>query len=242
MLSRRPFDGRTKTKRVTSKKSPSLIDWFAENRQTFGLYRTTIVDALLRRPLIVSVRSTAPAPCSAATAASGVVEPPIPKAWETLDITTQVPQNAKQLTITVFDPRQTLVKVLTDEKSPRPGDRAFSWNFKTDDGVDTGPILVSEEYIIPRHVQTPAEHIEYYFQKLSIFVCEFIKKVISSRCDFESALQLNFSSTYYPRIHTPTHGWIDWSWPATDIEKFVLALDDPYPGARSNSGRRRSRR
>ena len=50
----------------------------------------------------------------------------------------QVPQNAKQLTITIFDPRQTLVKVLTDEKSPQPGARTFSWNFKTDDGVDAG--------------------------------------------------------------------------------------------------------
>lgn len=65
-------------------------------------------------------------------------EPPIPHAWDTLDVPAQVPQNAKQLTITVFDLRQTLVKVLADEKDPRPGARRFSWNFKTDDGVDAG--------------------------------------------------------------------------------------------------------
>ena len=146
--------------------------------------------------------------------------------------------------------RETLFRglVLNSHGTRLPNDRgggAFSWRImrgdrigtlvlhQMDDGVDTGPILVSEEYIIPRHVQTPAEHIEHYFRKLSVFACEFVKKVISSRCDFESAQQLNFSSTYYPRIHTPTHGWIDWSWPATDIEKFVLALDDPYPGART---------
>ena len=29
------------------------------------------------------------------------------------------------------------------------------------------------------------------------------------------------------------HGWIDWSWPASDIEKFILAFDDPHPGART---------
>jgi photosystem II stability/assembly factor-like uncharacterized protein len=71
-------------------------------------------------------------------AAPRIAEPQIPHAWETLDITAEVPNDAKQLTITIFDPRQTLVKVLTDEKSPRPGARKFSWDFKTDDGVDTG--------------------------------------------------------------------------------------------------------
>ena len=127
--------------------------------------------------------------------------------------------------------RETLFRglVLNSHGTRLPNDRgggAFSWRImrgdrigtlvlhQMDDGVDTGPILVSEEYIIPRDVQTPAEHIEYYFQKLSTFACEFIKKVIYSRCDFESAPQSNFSSTYYPRIHTPTHGWIDWSWPS----------------------------
>ncbi len=40
---------------------------------------------------------------------------------------------------------------------------------------------------------------------------------------------MNYSSTYYPRLHTPTHGWIDWSWPASDIDRFILAFDE-LPG------------
>lgn len=73
-----------------------------------------------------------------ATLAAGpqVTESPIPKVWDRLNFTAQVPRDAKQLTITVFDPRQTLVKVLTDETMPQPGARDFTWNFKTDDGVD----------------------------------------------------------------------------------------------------------
>ena len=102
-----------------------------------------------------------------------------------------------------------------------------------DDGIDTGPVVLSEEYIVPRHIQTPAEHERYYMQELSGFICGFLKKVFTERCHFESTPQLNFSSTYYPRIHTPTHGWIDWSWPASDIERFILAFDDPHPGART---------
>jgi methionyl-tRNA formyltransferase len=138
--------------------------------------------------------------------------------------------------------------VLNAHGTRLPNDRGgggFSWRImrgdrignlvlhQIDDRIDTGPIVVVEEYIVPRHIQTPAEHNRYYFQKLEDFVCGFIKKVISARCDFESVPQLNFSSTYYPRIHTPTHGWIDWSWPATEIEKFILAFDDPHPGART---------
>ena len=44
----------------------------------------------------------------------------------------------KQLTITIFDPRQTLVKVLADETSPAAGARTFNWDFKTEDGKDAG--------------------------------------------------------------------------------------------------------
>ncbi|MER9227074.1 hypothetical protein NKI39_15825 [Mesorhizobium sp. M0664] len=71
-------------------------------------------------------------------AAPVVVEPPIPQAWGNLDIAAQIPEGAKQLTVTVFDPRQTLVKVVANERSPKPGSRTISWNFKTDDGVDAG--------------------------------------------------------------------------------------------------------
>ena len=72
------------------------------------------------------------------SAEARLAEPDIPHAWETLEVNTEVPAGARQLTITVFDARQTLVKVLVDEKSPQPGQRTFAWNFKTDDGVDTG--------------------------------------------------------------------------------------------------------
>jgi hypothetical protein len=71
-------------------------------------------------------------------AAPQMAEPPIPRAWDKLNITAEVPKEARRLTVTIFDPRQTLVKVLVDEKSPLPGTRSFAWNFKTDDGVDAG--------------------------------------------------------------------------------------------------------
>jgi methionyl-tRNA formyltransferase len=138
--------------------------------------------------------------------------------------------------------------VLNSHGTRLPNDRGgggFSWRImrgdrigmlvlhQMDDGIDTGPIVASEEYILPRQMQTPAEHEAYYFKELSRFACDFLRRVISGTCHFEVQPQSNFSATYYPRLHTATHGWIDWSWPGADIERFILAFDDPYPGART---------
>jgi photosystem II stability/assembly factor-like uncharacterized protein len=84
----------------------------------------------------VATEAADPAPLS--LAARRAAEAPVPTAWESLDIKAQVPSNAQQLTVTIFDPRQTLVKVLADEKSPAAGARAFKWDFKTEDGNDAG--------------------------------------------------------------------------------------------------------
>ena len=81
-------------------------------------------------------------------------EPSIPQAWDRLGITAQVPPNAQQLTITIFDPRQTLVKVLTDERMPQSGTRTFSWDFKTDDGVDAGTGHFMYRILIDGHAAT----------------------------------------------------------------------------------------
>ena len=68
---------------------------------------------------------------------SALGEAATPVVWDKLDIAASVPANAKQLTITIFDTRQKLVKTIT-EASPRAGERTFSWDFKTADGKDAG--------------------------------------------------------------------------------------------------------
>ena len=106
--------------------------------------------------------------------------------------------------------RDTLFRglVLNAHGTRLPNDRGgggFSWRImrgdrignlvlhQIDDGIDTGPIVLTEEYIVPRHIQTPAQHEKYYTEELSRFICDFMKKVFSKRCDFEIAPQLNFA-------------------------------------------------
>jgi methionyl-tRNA formyltransferase len=102
-----------------------------------------------------------------------------------------------------------------------------------DDGIDTGPVIVSEDYVIPRNVCSQYDHYQDYLVRLERFICDLVEKVIASECSYRRKFQLDYNSTYYPRIRTETHGWIDWSWGPHDLEKFILAFDDPYPGART---------
>ncbi|MGB9367250.1 MAG: YCF48-related protein [Xanthobacteraceae bacterium] len=62
----------------------------------------------------------------------------IPKVWSSMDVKAEVPAKAQRLTVTVFDPRQKLVKVLADEKAPRAGARTFTWDFRDEEGKDSG--------------------------------------------------------------------------------------------------------
>jgi methionyl-tRNA formyltransferase len=138
-------------------------------------------------------------------------------------------------------------KVLNAHGTRLPSDRGgggFTWRVmrgdrignlvlhEVDDGVDTGSIVRSEEYIIPVEAQTPAQCHQDYISRLGEFVCQFLQEVFTAERSYTRNHQLNYNSTYYPRIHTETHGWIDWSWSAHDIEKFILAFDNPFPGAR----------
>lgn len=64
--------------------------------------------------------------------------PDVPLVWKSMEIKAEVPRDARQFAVTIFDARQTLVKVLADEASPAPGARTLTWDFKTDEGKDAG--------------------------------------------------------------------------------------------------------
>ena len=63
---------------------------------------------------------------------------PIPTVRGRMEIKADVPDDAKELMITIFNRRQKLMKVLADEKTPRAGARSFSWDFRNEEGRDSG--------------------------------------------------------------------------------------------------------
>ena len=106
--------------------------------------------------------------------------------------------------------RDTLFRglVLNAHSTRLPNDRGgggFSWRImrgdrignlvlhQIDDGIDTGPIVLTEEYIIPRHIQTPAQHERYYTEAAKSFCLRFSEKGLFKTLRFRnhSAVELS---------------------------------------------------
>lgn len=99
-----------------------------------------------------------------------------------------------------------------------------------DGGVDTGPILMMEPYTLPVECRTPEEYRAYYLAHEPAFLARFLDRVFANDV-FVLTPQDEERSTYFPRLATTRHAFIDWSWNATEIARFIAAFDRPYDGA-----------
>ncbi len=109
----------------------------------------------------------------------------------------------------------------------------FSLIHKVDSGVDTGPIVDFEEYLFPNSCRIPRDFEQIHRSKTISFLEQFISKVIKGKVIFDEIKQIEYLSTYWPRLNTDINGWINWDWPAIEIEKFICAFDEPYSGAQT---------
>ena len=122
------------------------------------------------------------------------------------------------------------------------GGGGFSWQImsgarfgactihRVDGGVDTGAIVVAKEILYPPTARIPQDFFDFYVAEALDFVSGFIRK-LAQGVSFADTAQQNFLSSYWPRLHSETNGLIDWSWSASEIERFICAFDDPYQGA-----------
>ncbi len=95
---------------------------------------------------------------------------------------------------------------------------------------DSGEIVKSKGYLFPPSARIPMEYFDHAVQQELAFIKEFLKEVKTGK-DFElSRVQEDFS-IHFPRLNTRRHGFINWDWDTKDIERFICAFDDPYPGA-----------
>lgn len=99
-----------------------------------------------------------------------------------------------------------------------------------DDGIDTGDIVLQKRIPLDLERPGPADFMigtnRLYAELLETFL-----DTAENGNDFALAKQDGDHATYLPRLHTETNAAIDWSWPAADIEVFIRAFSDPYPGA-----------
>ena len=75
---------------------------------------------------------------SSAESFAARLESETPLVTDKVEITAHIPEGAKQLTISIWNQRQLLIKEIVNEKNPAAGARSFSWDFVKPDGDDAG--------------------------------------------------------------------------------------------------------
>ena len=115
-------------------------------------------------------------------------------------------------------------------------DRIGCWNIQLINeemipGVyDSGEILRTREYTIPQWARIPQDYFKIANEEALRLFIEFMDEIQEGK-EFElNRLEENISS-YFPRLYTLKHGFINWSWDTDDIEAFICAFDEPYAGA-----------
>lgn len=123
------------------------------------------------------------------------------------------------------------------------GGGGFSWQImmgirhgfavihKVDGGIDTGKIVASKEFLYPPSLRTPLSMENLYISKNLELLKEFISNFNNNEQALAGLQQSEYFSTYWPRLDTDTHGFINWDLNPIELERFICAFDEPYKGA-----------
>lgn len=138
-------------------------------------------------------------------------------------------------------------KLLNLHGARLPQDRGgggFSWRILMDHrlscsmlhqitpGIDDGPIVDFEEFVFPSQCRIPLDFERFALEKNGGFLKSFFEKC-EQRYTFSLKPQTAYLGTYWPRLSTLHHGIVDWRWSSLEIDRFICAFDEPYPGASS---------
>lgn len=122
------------------------------------------------------------------------------------------------------------------------GGGGFSWHILRDSSlgysayhlitpeIDDGPLLAIEEYRFPSACRTPEEYQAYANDRMFDLFKDVYRRIQAGE-SFRLQSQPDHLSIYWPRLHTETQAFLDWSWDLDEIERFIRAFDDPYAGA-----------
>ncbi len=111
------------------------------------------------------------------------------------------------------------------------GDRrgGLTWHVLTE-AVDEGDVVLQHTFTYPDSCRTPADFALHREPHEMDFLTAFLDAVASGR-PLAVTPQDGARASYWPRLSTAVHGWIDWRWEASEIVRFVDAFGPPYAGA-----------
>lgn len=102
-----------------------------------------------------------------------------------------------------------------------------------DGKIDTGNIVKTKEFLYPPSCRIPRDYEEVYLDENLLFLQEFIGELNNKKFIIETTKQLDYFSTYWPRLNTAQNGWIDWKDKVNSLERFICSFDAPYEGAKT---------
>lgn len=101
-----------------------------------------------------------------------------------------------------------------------------------DSGIDTGDILIQWKYDFPSSLTSLEEYANLVEIENAKAIKIFLDRVING-FSFERIPQNIDGGSYWPRLKTEIHGYINWSWSAEEIHRFIVAFGRPYSGAKT---------
>lgn len=102
-------------------------------------------------------------------------------------------------------------------------------------GIDDGDIVYQRAYRFPDMCRLPRDYEAFALASDIAGMADFLNGLLDGKA-FPRLKQDEAQATYYSRLHTPSQGFIDWSWRGAEIERFICAFSHPYPGARTFLG------
>jgi methionyl-tRNA formyltransferase len=114
------------------------------------------------------------------------------------------------------------------------GDRRGACNLQVvlggEESFHRGPLIKSGVYTHPETARTPADYFATAVAEERAFVGAFLDQVARGEGFVAKPLD-EANASYFPFLHTKVHGWIDWSGMPEEVDRFIGAFGDPYPGA-----------
>jgi len=97
--------------------------------------------------------------------------------------------------------------------------------------IDEGDVVYKRDIYIDRKLKLPEEINNYIQQENRLMLSDFIKDHVFKKKKIKIYKQNEFFSTYNPRLKAEINGWINWNNDVYELERFLNAFDEPYPGA-----------
>lgn len=146
-------------------------------------------------------------------------------------------------------------RVINSHGAPLPefrGGGGLTWRFLAGDTrgsvlfhrvttvIDDGAILYRRNFEFPCAATSVKEWLIADETEQALGLNDFLSRLISGEKFFEVEQDRSIF-TYFPRLNTDKHGFIDFTWPGDMIVRFIGAFSEPYSGASTFVGDSRVR-